>query len=250
MIPEDFDYARPTTVDGVTARLAEPGATAMAGGQSLINDLKARRKSPRLVVDLAGVPELNEITTTDHTITIGATARQSDIVAHPAVRTRLPLLLDVAKVAADPMVRRRGTLVGACCEVAPGGDWLAAALALDGTALITGTTITREVPLADFATGPFQTALRPGEFVRAIRFPTTTTTRQTYRKVKHAAVGWSIASVAINGDRIAVSGAPTFPQLIAAPEDLDKIDYQGDYYASADYRRKRLGVLLRRTLAE
>jgi carbon-monoxide dehydrogenase medium subunit len=250
MIPVEFDYARPDSVDGVTALLVEPGSVVLAGGQSLITDLKARRKNPRVVVDLAGVLGLGEITATAESITVGATVSQTAVVSHPEVIARLPLLVEVARAVADPMVRRRGTLVGACCEVAPGGDWPAAALALDGTALVAGPHGTREVALTDFVVGPYRTDLRPGEFVRSIRFPTPAAGFSAYRKVKHAAVGWSIASVAVVGSRIAVSGAPTFPQLIAGPDALDTLDYQGDYYASAAYRRRRLGVLLRRTLAE
>ncbi|WP_020674190.1 FAD binding domain-containing protein [Amycolatopsis nigrescens] len=283
MIPSSFDYLRPRTIQDLKAALAGHGdrARLLAGGQSLLTDLKLRRKNPALVLDLSGVPGLDEIAVGLDALTFGAMARQADIAGHPDVAARLPLLLEVANVAADPLVRRRGTLVGACCEVAPGGDWLAAALALDGVLLVDGVRGRRTVALGDFVRGPAENALAPGEFARSLRLPLPGAGAVAgYRKVKHVAVGWSVAGAAIvltpGGDgrveraSVAVSGALAYPRRLpvleaalpgldfadqrrlgeAIQDSLAGLDYQGDYYASPGYRRKRLALLIRRTLAE
>ncbi|MCG8493795.1 MAG: hypothetical protein MI743_19405 [Sneathiellales bacterium] len=93
---------------------------------------------------------------------------------------------------------------------------------------------------------------------------------QGYRKVKHAAIGWSIASLAFNISpgfaRLAVSGATSIPcrlehveqHLItgdgslndAIEADFERVTFEGDSYASASYRKKRLAVLVNRTIEE
>lgn len=283
MIPASFGYVRPDSAGAVTAVLAEYGTDAapLAGGQTLLTQLKLRSRTPRLVVDLAGVPGLDSIAVGQDAITFGAMARQAEIVSLAPVVERLPLLARVADAAADPMVRRRGTIVGACCAAEPGGDWLAAALALDGTVVLSGVDGERESSLTDFVLGPARTDVRVGEFVRSLRVPVPAgRTVAAYRKFKHVAVGWSAASAAIvltadeagrvTAARIAVSGAPTFPQRLGELEaavpaldltarqqvddaidaGLSAVDWQGDYFASPEYRRKRLAILLRRTLME
>lgn len=281
MIPAPFVLYRPNTIEEASVAFDRHGSDAevLAGGQSLIADLKVRRKTPRLLIDLASVAGLDNVTVEPGRITIGAMARQAAVVTHPEVSRRLPLLPDVARASADPMVRNRGTVVGACCQVAPDGDWVAAALALDGSVLLEGPTGQRELPLTEFVVGEKRTALRPGEIARSLRIPVPDTPAvMGYRKVKHASVGWSVASAAIvlpadqaaTGVRIAVSGAVTHPQRLpelesaipgidlARREELDDaidaalapLEYRGDYFASATYRRRRLAVLLRRSLTE
>jgi carbon-monoxide dehydrogenase medium subunit len=283
MIPAPFVLHRPTSLAEACDTLAHhgPSASVLAGGQSLIVDLKQRRKTPRLLVDLSRIGGLDTITVEPDAITIGAMARQSTVTQTTDLVERLPLLLDVANAAADPMVRRRGTVVGACCQAAPGGDWVAGALALDASVLLESVEGPREVPLTEFIIGAERTSLRQGEIARALRIPAPSPDSiMAYLKVKHVSVGWSVASAAVVlsvddggalcGARIAVSGAVTTPQRLpdlesallgtdlAQPDELvDAIDaalapleYRGDYYASPDYRRRRLAVLLRRAVTE
>jgi carbon-monoxide dehydrogenase medium subunit len=152
-------------------------------------------------------------------------ARQSTVTQTTDLVERLPLLVDVANAAADPMVRRRDTVVGACCQAAPGGDWVAGALALDASVLLESVEGPRRVPLTEFVIGGERTSLRPGEIARALRIPVPCPgSIMAYRKVKHVAVGWSVAGAAVAlsvdgggalaGARIAVSGAVTHPQRL------------------------------------
>ena len=282
MIPVAFDYCRPKTLTEAHAALAGAAGEAviLSGGQSLMTDLKLRRKRPQMVVDLQAIEALSAVEASSDVVRIGAMVRQADLVANEAVVSRLPLLKEVANVAADPMIRRRGTLVGALCAVEQGGDWLAGCLAMEGVVEIAGARGTREMPLTEFVRGARTTALGSDEIAVAVRLrPAPRSARATYRKVKHIAIGWSIASVAavldVDGGRcsfarIAVSGATTHPQRLTALEEaLATIDvrrrdrlretvttsllgltFWGDYYASADYRAERLANLIEQTVAE
>ena len=53
MLLSEVGYARPETLEQALRLLAEnPGARALAGGQTLINVMKARAASPDVLVDL------------------------------------------------------------------------------------------------------------------------------------------------------------------------------------------------------
>ena len=60
MIPAEFDYVAPDSLDGALAALAEGGEDAklLAGGHSLVPLMKLRLAVPSLLVDLRRVPGL------------------------------------------------------------------------------------------------------------------------------------------------------------------------------------------------
>jgi carbon-monoxide dehydrogenase medium subunit len=283
MIPIAFDYERPQSLEDAVrlAASAGDGAAILAGGQSLLTGLKQRTKRPRLIIDIGAIAGLDKIEVDGDRLRIGAMARQADIVSHPAVIQHLPLLAEIATVAADPMVRRRGTLVGALCEADPGGDWLAGALALDARLVGIGASGDWDVPLSVLYGDASRSAWHPGDVAAAVVFPLPTRRPWTrYAKVKHPAIGWSIASVAAVLDvaadgrcqaaAIAVSGAVTRPQRLqrleaellgrrladtahvagAVGTALAELSFRGDYYASESYRAVRLAILLSRTLSD
>lgn len=283
MIPVAFDYLRPGTLAEASHMLAAAGGEAvlLSGGQSLMTDLKLRRKRPRTVIDLQAIAGLSAIEIDNGIARIGAMARQADIVGQPDIAAQFPLLGEIAAAAGDPMIRRRGTLVGALCAVEPGGDWLCGCLAMGGIVEIAGSRGRRDVPLTDFVRGARATVLERDEIAMAVRLPATPKgARAAYCKVKHIAIGWSVASVAAVLDvddggrcrfaRVAVSGATAWPQRLQALEvalgsmnlrkrdelhaaiagSLSRVEFAGDYYASAEYRRERLAMLLEETIAE
>jgi carbon-monoxide dehydrogenase medium subunit len=286
MIPSNFDYIRPDTLEAAQVAIANAGASRsvklIAGGQSLLTALKQRQLEPGLLVDLAGVRELQTgVTVGPEGLTVGAMTRQADFVADALTATHAPVFRAVAAAAADPMVRRRGTVVGAFCEADSFGDWVPAALVHDTTLTIRSGTATRQVPLSELASKPAEGRLATGEIVVSATIPALPEgTRHAYRKVKHAAIGWGIASLAaalstgadggIAQIRLAAAGALRVPQRLTAleaaligtdPTDaagldltittaLAEIEAIGDSYASPEYRRRRLAILIRRTLGE
>ena len=73
MLLASVEYARPRSLDGVLSLLAaNPNARALAGGQTLVNVMKARIAAPELLVDLNEVPELRGIRETDDGLELGA----------------------------------------------------------------------------------------------------------------------------------------------------------------------------------
>ena len=73
--------------------------------------------------------------------------------------TRQPTMAAAARVIADPIVRNRGTLVGSLCHADPQGDWASVVTALGGYITAQGANGRRNIPIAQFVTGPFQNSL-------------------------------------------------------------------------------------------
>ncbi|MEP3246446.1 MAG: FAD binding domain-containing protein [Sneathiella sp.] len=268
MISSSFAYARPDTLSEAVHLLQKDKAVALSGGHSLMTDLKQRHVQPDLVVDINGLA-LTDVQIDTETVSIEALVRQNVLLSEN-IASAIPLLSEVANSAADPSIRARGTLVGALCAAERQGDWAAAALALDAQLHLANSA--NEKVIVDYgdrlAAGQ---VFCKGELVTRVGLKRPQPGAvQGYRKVKHAAVGWSIASLAYNlapgFARIAVSGAPSVPCRLnyveqylisgngslkeAIATDFEAITFVGDSYASAAYREQRLSILVQRTIKE
>jgi carbon-monoxide dehydrogenase medium subunit len=173
MIPAAFEYHAPASLDDATALLARLGEDAkiLSGGQSLIPLMKLRLSSPPHVVDINGIPGLSYIREADGVLAIGALTRESDLEGSEIIRARYPLLYDTCKVIADPLVRNLATIGGNLAHADPANDHPATMLALGAEIVAKGPSGQRRIPIGSFFTGPFETALRPGELLVEIRIP-------------------------------------------------------------------------------
>src|SRR6266536_3388537 len=120
MLLREVEYARPASVQDAVGVLSEyDGARALAGGQTLINVMKARAASPDVLVDLNDLDDLKAIELgSDGTLEIGAMVTYSEIMASAEGRAR-PILGEVCVQIADVQVRNRGTIGGNVCSNDP-----------------------------------------------------------------------------------------------------------------------------------
>lgn len=211
MIPAQFDYVRPTSVDEVVRALADAVAQdrevkVLAGGQSLMPVLRLRLAAPELIVDIGGIPAIRGIRQDGDEIVIGAMTTHHDVVRDELVNEHVGLLACAAATVADPQVRHRGTLGGALSHADPAGDLGAVALALGASFVIAGPSGTRTVPAEEFFVDLFTTALGEDEVLVEVRFPRYTGWRHHYEKFNRTAQAWSMVAVAaavkLNGDTI------------------------------------------------
>src|SRR5947209_15988059 len=116
MLLREVEYARPSSVEEAVRLLsADEGARALAGGQTLINVMKARAASPDALVDLNGLDELKGIDlAADGTLSIGPMATYTDLMVSAEAKAR-PILGAVCAQIADVQVRNRGTIGGNLC---------------------------------------------------------------------------------------------------------------------------------------
>src|SRR5437867_6033023 len=172
MLLREVEYARPASVQEALRLLSEhDGARALAGGQTLINVMKARAASPDVLVDLHDLEELRGIELgADGMLELGAMTTYAEIIASAEARAR-PILGEVCSQIADVQVRNRGTVGGNVCSNDPTNHLPPLLVALGAMMTIAATDGERTVPAEDFFVGVYETAARPGELLTRIAIP-------------------------------------------------------------------------------
>ena len=172
MIPPQFDYHAPGTLDealGLLGSLDDPKV--MSGGQSLLPMLKLRLASPANIVDIGRVPDLDTLVEEEGFLRIGALVTETQLERSAVVAERYPILLDTAKVIADPLVRNRATICGNIAHGDPANDHPATMLALGAQVVAAGPGGVRIIDIGEFFFGLFMTALGEDEILTEIRIP-------------------------------------------------------------------------------
>lgn len=265
MIPVGFDYARPDSVDGALALLAEHGedATVLAGGHSLLPVMKLRLAAPELVIDIGKLVELDYVRVDGDWVAIGAGTKHHTLEVSELLAAECPLLPAVARTVGDPQVRHRGTLGGSLAHADPASDLPAAVLALGGTVVLRSPRGERNVPITGFYTGVFSSVKEPDELIVEVRVPRTGTAGWAYEKFTRRSNDWAIVGVAVVDGRVGLVNMGSTPVRAsqteaaladgASIEDAAALADQGteppaDLAATVEYRRHLARVLTRRAL--
>ncbi|HEU5003710.1 MAG TPA: xanthine dehydrogenase family protein subunit M [Actinomycetota bacterium] len=169
MYPGRFDFHVPDTVEEAVALMATYGqeARVLAGGQSLVRQMRFRYQNPAHLVDLRRLG-LSGIKQSAGTLTIGATTTDAVLEASTVLKAHAPLLADVTHVIADPLVRNVGTIGGSAAHAHPSGDWGPALLAARARFRAVGPEGWRTIPADQFFVGSYCTALGPAEILASI----------------------------------------------------------------------------------
>ena len=265
-----FHYLRPRSIEQARAWLLEhPDARLLAGGQSLLAAMKLGLNAPSHLIDLQGIPGLNDISLAGNELWIGAMATHACVAASPQVRAFAPMLAQLAGGIADAQVRQVGTLGGALANNDPAACWPAGVLALGATLVSTAGAVKAD----DFFQGLYGTALARGDVLLGVRFARPVAAhylKQEQPASRFALVGVAVSRFATPGTsaghtvRVAITGLghgvqrwPAAERALAgqwAPVALNDVFWpeaaaQGDVQASAEYRAHLAGVLCRRAVA-
>jgi carbon-monoxide dehydrogenase medium subunit len=195
-VPAQFEYERATSVEDALAFLARhgPEARVVAGGHSLIPMMKLRLAQPDALVDINDVGELSYIRIDGDHLCLGALVRHAELLDSPVVGEHFAIFHDAERVIADPIVRNRGTIGGSLCQADPSEDLSAAFAAVRALAVIRGPDGSRTVPLREFHTGPYETAVEPGELLTELRVPIRPGGSSAYEKVERRVGDWPLAA--------------------------------------------------------
>ena len=223
MIPPQFDYHAPGTLDealGLLGSLDDPKV--MSGGQSLLPMLKLRLASPANIIDIGRIPGLDSIEERDGFLRIGALVTEAQLESSPAVAERYPILLDTARVIADPLVRNRATICGNIAHGDPANDHPATMIALGARVVAVGPDGERTIDINEFFFGLFMTALGEGEILTELRIPTPPAHSggayvKLERKVGDYAVAGSAVQLSLNEDGTVASAGIGLTNLGIAP---------------------------------
>jgi carbon-monoxide dehydrogenase medium subunit len=173
MIPAPFDYHAPASLSEAIALLQQHGdqAKVLSGGQSLLPLLKLRVGAAAHLVDIGRIPGLEYIKEENGFLKIGGRTRESVLERSEVVASKYPILHDTAVVIADPLVRNRATVGGNLAHADPANDHPATMLALGAEVTASGPRGQRTIPIDQFFTGLFSTALAADEILIEIRIP-------------------------------------------------------------------------------
>ena len=260
MLLREVEYAKPGSVAEALELLASnDGARALAGGQTLINVMKARAASPDMLVDLNGLEELRGIELAgDGTLTIGAMTTYTELVQSSEARAR-PILGEVCATIADVQVRNRGTIGGNICSNDPTNHLPPLMVAIGARMTIASADGERAVPAEEFFLGVYLTAVGPGELLTRIAMPAGK--KDGFAAVTLGADGTCIcnAAASANGSvRVALGCVDAVPVLVTADSPEGVADAvrganlmpPADVHASSEYRTHLAEVLATRAAQE
>ncbi|MEV4088835.1 FAD binding domain-containing protein, partial [Nonomuraea fuscirosea] len=106
-----FEYARAASPAEAVRGFA-PGTMYLGGGTNLVDLMKLGVAEPERLLDVSRLP-LDAIEQTDgDRVRVGATVRNTDLAAHPVIRSRYPMLARAVLAGASGQVRNVATVGG------------------------------------------------------------------------------------------------------------------------------------------
>ena len=255
----NFEFVKPSSVADAVAALGAEDAQALGGGQTLIPTMKQRLASPAKLVSLGGIADMQGVSVSGGSVTIGGATTHADVEAADAFAG----LTGLAGGIGDPAVRNRGTIGGSLANNDPAACYPSIALA-------TGATITtnkRDIAADDYFQGMFTTALEEGEIITSVSMPIPEASN--YQKFEQPASRFALVGVFVakyaDGVRVAVTGASengvfrwteaeaalsvNFSADALADLSVDAADMIADLHGSKAYRANLVKVLTGRAVA-
>jgi carbon-monoxide dehydrogenase medium subunit len=281
MKPVAFTYYRPASRDEAIALLVRHSGEAkiLAGGQSLLPAMNFRVARPSVLIDVNRVPDLDDIRVEGQQLRIGALARHARF-EHPVTDGPLGTLLPRLAACIGPApIRSRGTFGGSLANADPASEWCCVARALGAEIIAVGPSGERTIPVDQFFTTAFATALRDDELLTEIRIShldsswscgfAECTRRSSGSALAMAMVAMRLGRGVVQEARLGLGGTASIPMpapevarvlvgaspcegLWAEAAHLAAASFSpgSDIDSSADYRRDLVGVMLRRALRQ
>jgi carbon-monoxide dehydrogenase medium subunit len=281
LVPMSFEYHCPDSLEEALKLLGGKGGrvAVLAGGTDLLVKAKQRGVEPSAVVSIRKIPSLALIEERSDGLRIGAAVRMIQLERSEVVRRAFPLLAEAVSAVGSIQIRHMATIGGNLCNASPAADGSVALLALDSTVHVAGPHRTRSVPLSEFFLGPGKTALAPNELLTGMSIPYLLPhTGTAFARISRTDMDLAKVNVAtaltldgekVSGARVALGAvAPTVMRAAAAervlvggvPSDelLQKAAEEAskearpitDVRSTAEYRRRLVSVLVRRTLVQ
>lgn len=111
-----FEYLEPTSIKGACSLLLQEGTRPIAGGTDLLVIMKQKVVTPKALVNLKKIPNLNHIENNKGKgLTIGALATLHDVASSPVIQQRFAPLSQAAASVGTAQVSNLATLGGNVC---------------------------------------------------------------------------------------------------------------------------------------
>jgi CO/xanthine dehydrogenase FAD-binding subunit len=109
----------------------QTGVHLIANGTDLINRIRRREVTPKVLVDLSGLSEFNYVRKNGETVRIGALTTIADLASSPVLDSRHEVFREVAAKFGGPSIRNMATVGGNICAASSSEDLLPLLLVLD-----------------------------------------------------------------------------------------------------------------------
>jgi len=284
MLLPTFEFHEPLSIEDALKLKKTLGEDAkiLAGGTDLLVHLKKKLVTTENLISLSRIKALSLITEEENAIVIGACTTMAQLSSSPVIQKKFAALKAGCDNLGTHLIRNRATIGGNACNASPAGDTLPALLVYDAVAILESSEKKREIPIADFFTGPGKSCLETDEILTGFRLPMPPDNSGAHyiQLGKRKSSEINVVNVAsyleydpgtgkVTCARISLGSVAATP--IRAPKAESSIEGQppedasfftageaarredcrpiDDFRGSAGYRQAMVGVLTKRTLA-
>jgi CO/xanthine dehydrogenase FAD-binding subunit len=273
MIPFDFQYYRPDTIEEATMTFKDLDAKKLSpiyygGGTEIITQARKQVLSTGAVIDIKNISECKMHEESDGLLIFGAALTLTEIIE----KNLFPFFSKVCRPIADHTVRNKLTLGGNICGKLPYREAILPLLVVDSKVVLAGPEGIREVPI----TKAFdkRLLLKKGEFFVQIKVPKDVVSLPYFnrRREKHTSVDYPIINIAAvkseSKFKMAFSGVSALPFRSQEVEDfinkkelppeervsnaINKLPLpiKRDQWASSEYRKALLEKSMNEMIAD
>jgi len=248
------DFLRPATLsEALAVKAGRPDAVPIAGGTDVMVELNFDHRRPAALLDLTGVAELTEWSTSDGVVRLGAGVPYVRVIGE--LGDRLPALAMASRTVGSPQIRNRGTVGGNLGAASPAGDTHPVLLATGAEVEVASTRGSRRIPADGFYLGVKRNALEPDELITAVHLPVTDAPQQFAKVGTRNAMVIAVCSFALalhperEGIGAAVGSSAPTPRRAREAEDflagaLTEQNLWNSRGPIADSARRRFGELV------
>ncbi len=282
---KNFHYHKPRRMEDVWKLMGEIDGEVLflGGGTDLFPQMKQDLRYADHVIDLKKISELDFLRIEENqSIRIGANVTLSKLLGKNVLPKCLSLLTDAVYRIGSPQIRNKATLVGNICNASPAADSAPPLICLRAKVKVEDGRSHKHVDLEDFFKGPGQTILKREEMVTEVLIPyPSDSSKGAFIKLGRVAKDLATVNVGVlieldpDGetclDAKIVLGAvgPTAIRIMKCEDlligkkisDISSLEVVGeiamesskpisDVRATAEYRKKMVGVLTKRAINE
>lgn len=275
-------FCRATSLDEALDARNEWGddGQVLAGGTDLVVQYLHGEIAPPVLIHIEGIESLSNVTFDERT-SIGALTSHRALATTPSLMERHPALTSASAKVGGWQTQVKGTIGGNICNASPAADTLPALLIADAHVTIASMAGERRLLLDDFLLGRRSTALGPNELLTSVEIePLPPDSAEVYLKLgRRGAMDVAIVGLAmrlgfasdgsVEFARIATCAVGPRARRVPAAESaivgsdlgeaaLDEASEAitsnatpiDDARATANYRRRMLGRLLRQAVKQ